>query len=97
MESKTLCEKKTLVTSIFFFSHDVFKRLFPPVRQKLSLCGKELKKLVYILNYFLCLIEQQSIFKILKIFKIENGRLAYQNITPYKDRDKLPITSTNLL
>ena len=31
-----------LVTSIFFFSHDVFKRPFPPVRQKSSLCGKVL-------------------------------------------------------
>ena len=31
-----------LVTSIFFFSHDVFKRPFPPVRQKSPLCGKRL-------------------------------------------------------
>ena len=31
-----------LVTSIFFFSHNVFKRLFPAVRQKSSLCGKGL-------------------------------------------------------
>ena len=31
-----------LVTSIFFFSHNVFKRLFPPVCQKSSLCGKGL-------------------------------------------------------
>ena len=33
-----------LVTSIFFFSHNVFKRLFPPVRQKSSLCGNSLKR-----------------------------------------------------
>ena len=36
-------KKKMLVTSIFFFSHNVFKRLFPPVHQKSSLCGKGLK------------------------------------------------------
>ena len=35
-------KKKMLVTSIFFFSHNVFKWLFAPVRQKLSLCGKGL-------------------------------------------------------
>ena len=34
-----------LVTSISFFSHIVLKRLFPPVRQKSSLCGKELIKI----------------------------------------------------
>ena len=34
--------KEILVTSIFFFSHNVFKRLFAPVRQKSSLCGKKL-------------------------------------------------------
>ena len=34
--------KEMLVTSIFFFSHNVFKRLFPPVRQKSSLFGKGL-------------------------------------------------------
>ena len=33
-----------LVTSIFFFSHNVFIRLFPLVCQKSSSCGKELKK-----------------------------------------------------
>ena len=32
-----------LVTSIFFFSHNVFRRLFPSVRQKSSLCGKGLR------------------------------------------------------
>ena len=37
-------KKKMLVTSIFFFSHNVFKRLFPPVRQKSSLCGNRLKE-----------------------------------------------------
>ena len=31
-----------LVTSIFLFSHNVFRRLFPPVRQKSSLCGNGL-------------------------------------------------------
>ena len=37
---KTLWEKKKmLVTSIFFFSHNVFKRFFPSVRPRLSLCG----------------------------------------------------------
>ena len=40
---KTLWEKKKmLVTSIFFFSHNVFKSLFPPAHQKSSLCGKRL-------------------------------------------------------
>ena len=29
-------------TSIFFFSYNVFKRLFPPGRQKSSMCGKRL-------------------------------------------------------
>ena len=33
-----------LATSIFFFSHNVFKRLFPPVRQKSSLCGNGITK-----------------------------------------------------
>ena len=43
---QTLWEKKKmLVTNIFFFSHNVFKRLFPPVHQKSSFCGKELKAL----------------------------------------------------
>ena len=36
-----------LVTSIFFFSHNVFKRFFPPRRQKSSLCGKGLKHLAH--------------------------------------------------
>ena len=31
-----------LVTSIFFFFHNVFKTLFPPVHPKSSLCGKGL-------------------------------------------------------
>ena len=31
-----------LVTSIFFFSHNGFKRLFPSVHQKSSLCGNGL-------------------------------------------------------
>ena len=39
-------KEEMLVTSIFFFSHNVFKRLFPSVHPKLSLCGKELKNLV---------------------------------------------------
>ena len=40
---KTLWEKKKmLVTSIFFFSHNVFKSLFAPAHQKSSLCGKGL-------------------------------------------------------
>ena len=37
-------EEKMLVTRIFFFSHNVFKRLFTPVRQNSSLCGKGLTK-----------------------------------------------------
>ena len=40
---KTLWEKKEMqVTCIFFFSHNVFKRRFPPVRQKAPLCGNGL-------------------------------------------------------
>ena len=31
-----------LVTSIFFFSHNVFKSPFPPMCQKSSLCGNGL-------------------------------------------------------
>ena len=31
-----------LITNIFFFSHNVLKRLFPPVRRKSSLCGNGL-------------------------------------------------------
>ena len=34
-----------LVTSIFFFSRNVFKRLFPPVCQKSLLCGNGLRVL----------------------------------------------------
>ena len=46
---KTLWEKKKmLVTSIFFFSHYVFKRLFRPVGPKSSLCGKEVTKQQYL-------------------------------------------------
>ena len=37
-----------LDTSIFFFSHNVFKRLFPPVRQKSSLCGKGLTRSTFL-------------------------------------------------
>ena len=33
-----------LVTSIFFFSHNVFEKLFPTVLQKSSLCGNGLRK-----------------------------------------------------
>ena len=32
-----------LVTSIFFFSHNVYERIFPPIRPKSSLCGNGLK------------------------------------------------------
>ena len=39
-------KEENAVTSIFFFSHHVFKRLFPPVRQKSSLCGKGLRNRV---------------------------------------------------
>ena len=40
---KTLWEKeKMLVTSIFSFSHNVFKRVFTQGSQKSGLCGKEL-------------------------------------------------------
>ena len=35
-----------LVYSIFFFSHNVFKRLFPPVCRKSSLCGKRLNRVI---------------------------------------------------
>ena len=38
-----------LVTSIFFFSYNVFKRIFPPVRQKSSLCGNGLNYLLQVL------------------------------------------------
>ena len=35
--------EKEEFNSIFFFSHNVFKRIFPPGHQKSSLCGKGLK------------------------------------------------------
>ena len=42
-ELKTLWEKeKMLVTSIFSFSYDVFKRHFPVDHKKSGLCGKGL-------------------------------------------------------
>ena len=45
--SETLWEKKKMLdTSIFFFSHNVFKGLFPPVRQKSSLCGNGLTQIL---------------------------------------------------
>ena len=34
--------EKMLVTSIFSFSHNVFKRLLPQCHKKSGLCGKEL-------------------------------------------------------
>ena len=37
------------VTSIFFFSHNVFRRPFPHGHQKSSLCGKGL---IFIISYF---------------------------------------------
>ena len=44
---KTLWEKeKLLVTSNFSFSHSVFKRFVSQRRQKVSLCGNGLKKIV---------------------------------------------------
>ena len=54
-------KEKLLVTSNFSFSHSVFKRLVSQGRQKVSLCGNGLKKLIvaphkrryYILNRFL--------------------------------------------
>ena len=36
-------KEEMLVTSIFFFSNNVFQRPFPPVCQKTSLCGNGLK------------------------------------------------------
>ena len=36
-----------LVTSIFFFSHNVFKRLISQGRQKSGLCGKELTEIIF--------------------------------------------------
>ena len=42
---KTLCEKeKLLVTSNFFFSHCVFKRLVHQTHEKQGLFGKGLKE-----------------------------------------------------
>ena len=50
---ETLWEKKKmLVTSTFFFSHNVFKRLFPRLRQKSSLCGKGLIDVHVKSNFF---------------------------------------------
>ena len=41
---KTFGEKeKMLVTSVFSFSHDVFKRFLPNGSYKSGLCGKEIK------------------------------------------------------
>ena len=36
-------KEKMLVTSIFSFTHNVFKRLLFQGHEKLGLCGKELK------------------------------------------------------
>ena len=48
-KKKTLWEKKKmLVTSIFSFYHNVFKRLFKQGRVKSGMCGKELS----ILSHF---------------------------------------------
>ena len=45
---KIVEKKKMLVTSIFSFSHNVFKRPFPRWCLKLSFCGERLKQFNYI-------------------------------------------------
>ena len=49
-----------LVTSIFSFSHYVFKRQFPHRCQKLSLFGKGLSKgaEIMIIKYLICFIDK---------------------------------------
>ena len=46
-------KEKMLVSSIFSFSHNVFKRLLFQGRQKLGLCGKELTH-YQLTNYLFC-------------------------------------------
>ena len=53
-----------LVTSIFFFSYNIFKKLFPSVRKKSSFCGKGLR-LLKTLIVCLCRVHTVQISKIL--------------------------------
>ena len=70
-------KKKMLLMSIFFFSHNVFKRLFPPVCQKSSLCGKGLKETKTIFRLHIPLTLQ--VFKVTQLL-IANG-LANQMLS----------------
>ena len=75
-----------LVTRIFFFSHNVFKRLLSKGRSKLGLCGKDLINTdngftfifcTYLLKLFVCWNFQSWFFYIVTIFtKHQNSRLV---------------------